>query len=79
LAGGQARALEALCQFDQRLVAAGPHRFDNGAGLLFDGRIEEAGGREHAPELGREIGLAVRNDIHAAGKLEEGNLILNLL
>jgi hypothetical protein len=71
--------LESFGQFDQRLVATRPHRFDNDASLLFDGRIEQAGGREHAPELGWKIRLAVRKDIHAASKLEEGLLILNLI
>jgi len=75
----QARAVKAFRQFRQRLIPARPHRFDNDASLLFDGRIEQAGGREHAPELGWKIRLAVRKDIHAASKLEEGLLILNLI
>ena len=67
----EARAIEAFGQFGQRLIPPRSHRLDDGAGLLLDGGVEQAGRSEHAFKLRRKICLPVRDDIHGAGKLGE--------
>src|SRR5206468_4793266 len=72
LVGREFGAVEALGEFQERLVAARLDGLDDGTSALFDGRIEETRSvRQRAEALGK-AGLRVPQHVHSARRLEDG-------